>query len=95
MNISFVSQYKYLGIVVDYTMGFKTTLMNVTKNVRGMLQYKVFGNIGMSLTQRLTIWRTYFYSKILYPLVVLILLNKTAVNNIMYCNGVQGLLRIE
>ena len=76
LNVPYVTTYKYLGITFDYTMKFRQTLENTTKIVRNMNNYKVLGKSNMSLTQRLQICKTYFHSKILYPLMVLSMINK-------------------
>jgi len=76
MKIPYVAQYKYLGITFDYTMRFGVTLDRVSKQVRNMNNYKVLGSTEMSLSQRFSIWKTYFHSKLLYPLVTLSLKGK-------------------
>ena len=82
LDIPFTKSYKYLGLVFDYTMDFKETLVKTTRDVSMMKNHMVFGSIGMSLTQKINLWKTYFYSKLLYPLVLLSLMRKTAARRI-------------
>ena len=77
LSIPYVTSYKYLGITFEYTMTFGLTLENVTRTIRSMKNYEVLGRSDMSLMQRLQIWKTYFYSRILYTLVILSLVNKS------------------
>ena len=53
-----------------------------TKTVRLLGSDTILGWADMSLMQRLQIWKTYFYSKILYPLTILNLINKTSAKKI-------------
>ena len=83
LNVLYVRVYKYLGIVFDYTLKFDLSLRKVVKSVREMNNYRVLTQDNLSLNQKLSIWNTYFLSKLSYPLLVLSLLNKSAMKRVV------------
>ena len=77
-----MKEYKYLGIVFDYSLKFDTSLKKVSKQVRAMNNYNVLTQDNLSITQKLNIWKTYFCSKLMYPLLILCITNNTAAKTI-------------
>ena len=64
-------------------MNTKQTLMSLSRKIRNMKSYKVFGTPEMPMKIRLNIWKTYFYSKLLYPIFTLRLLDKTSLARVI------------
>ena len=81
-QIPFVSQYKYLGIIFKYDMKFNESLEKISYNVSKINKQRILGNESIPLKMRLEAWKTYFYSKILYPLMTIKLINPTAATKI-------------
>lgn len=82
LNIPIVERYKYLGITITANMKIDTTIEDKSKLIRTMNSHKVLGSSNMPLKMRLNTWRTYYYSKVVYPLLTLRLTNNTKVKKI-------------
>ncbi len=77
LGIPLVKSYKYLGIIFTYDMKFGHTLEKTSGDIKELKNFYIIGKKDVPLKLRLNIWKTYYYSKILYPLIALILMNKT------------------
>ena len=67
-----------MGLIFDYSLKFDSTLRKASNLVRYMNNYEVLTQRNLSISQKLAIWKTYFCSKLVYPLVILCLMNKSA-----------------
>ena len=82
LDIPIVREYKYLGLTLSYDMSLKQTLTSLSIKVRNMRSHKVLGTPEMSMRLRLNVWKTYFYSKLLYPILTLRLQDKTCMRKL-------------
>lgn len=82
LNVPFVKEYKYLGIIFDFSLKFDLSLIKASNSVRIMNNYKILTQNNLSINQKLSIWKTYFYSKILYPLIIMCLMKKSAAQKV-------------
>jgi len=69
-------------MIFDYTLNFDTSLKKASRLVRSLGNCKILNQNNISLNQKLNIWKTYIGSKMLYSLVVLCIMNKTAMKKI-------------
>jgi len=81
-NIPYVKEYQYLGIVFDYTLRFDSSLNKAIKLVKTMENCSLLNQNNLSINQKLTIWKSYIGSKMMYPLLVLSIMNKSAAQKI-------------
>jgi len=82
LNVPYDKEYNYLGIVFVLTLQFDITLRKSSALVREMNNYGVLKQGNLSANHRLSIWNTYFSSKLAYPLLALSLMNKTATKKV-------------
>jgi len=82
LDVPYVVKYKYLGINIDYTMNFTSTLKETSKLISNWDKHQILGYKILSVTQKLSIWKTYFMSKQKNPIITLILLSKSSLKKI-------------
>jgi len=56
-GIPYVQEYKYLGLVLNYTMNIGSSIQSTSKLVSNMLNYKILGYNKLSVNQKLSLWK--------------------------------------